>query len=73
VHLRSHRRSEGNCAGNLQLWKTSIVTGSFVWNYIAAAAGGLGQPALDHDLGGAKELAEERGMPTHTIILGSSG
>jgi hypothetical protein len=27
---------------------------------VAAAAGGLGQPALDHDAGGAKELAEER-------------
>src|SRR6516162_5089850 len=37
---------------------------------VAAAAGGLGQPALDHDLGGAKELAEERGLPTHTLILG---
>ena len=40
---------------------------------VAAAAGGLGQPALDHDTGGVKELAEERGMPTHTIILGISG
>jgi hypothetical protein len=37
---------------------------------VAAAAGGLGQPALDHDTGGAKELAEERGLPTHIIILG---
>jgi len=37
---------------------------------VAAAAGGLGQPALDHDTGGVKELAEERGLPTHTIILG---
>ena len=40
---------------------------------VAAAAGGLGQPALDHDRGGVKELAEERGLPTHTIILGISG
>src|SRR5215475_8813144 len=27
--------------------------------WVAAAAGGLGQPALDHDAGGVKELAEE--------------
>jgi len=40
---------------------------------VAAAAGGLGQPALDHDMGGVKELAEERGLPTHKLILGISG
>jgi hypothetical protein len=40
---------------------------------VAAAAGGLGQPALDHDTGGVKELAEERGLPTHKIILGILG
>src|SRR6516162_843630 len=40
---------------------------------VAAAAGGLGQPALDHDLGGAKELAEERLLPNHIIILGIQG
>jgi hypothetical protein len=40
---------------------------------VAAATGGLGQPALDHDTGGVKELAEERGLPTHTIILGFPG
>jgi len=38
---------------------------------VAAAAGGLGQPALDHDAGGVKELAEERFLPTHTIMLGN--
>src|SRR5215469_4777350 len=37
---------------------------------VAAAAGGLGQPALDHDTGGAKELAEESCLPTHIIMLG---
>jgi hypothetical protein len=38
---------------------------------VAAAAGGLGQPALDHGTGGAKELAEERGfLPNHIITLG---
>ena len=37
---------------------------------VAAAAGGLGQPALDHDLGGAKELAEDCFLPTHIIMLG---
>src|SRR5215470_7371756 len=37
---------------------------------VAAAAGGLGQPALDHDPGGVKELAEERCLPNHIIILG---
>src|SRR6516225_3424220 len=38
---------------------------------VAAAAGGLGQPALDHDLGGAKELAEECLLPNHVIMLGT--
>jgi hypothetical protein len=37
---------------------------------VAATAGGFGQPALDHDAGGAKELAEERFLPNHIIILG---
>jgi hypothetical protein len=37
---------------------------------IAATAGGLGQAALDHDPGGAKELAEERLLPNHIIMLG---
>jgi hypothetical protein len=40
---------------------------------VAAAAGGLGQPALDHDLGGAKELAEECFLPNHIIMLGNRG
>jgi hypothetical protein len=40
---------------------------------VAATAGGLGQPALDHDAGGAKELAEERFLPNHIIMLGISG
>ena len=39
---------------------------------IAAAAGGLGQPALDHDAGGVKEFAKEHGLPTHIIMLGIS-
>jgi hypothetical protein len=38
---------------------------------VAAAAGGLGQPALDHDPRGAKEFAEEF-MPNHIIIVGIS-
>jgi hypothetical protein len=38
---------------------------------VAAATGGLGQPALDHDTGGVKELAEERFLPNHIIILGN--
>jgi len=38
---------------------------------VAAAASGLGQPALDHDKGGAEELAEERFLPTHIIMLGN--
>jgi len=37
---------------------------------VAAAAGGLGQPALDHDPGGVKELSEKRCLPNHIIILG---
>jgi hypothetical protein len=37
---------------------------------VAAAAGGLGEPALDHDTGGGKEVAEERLLPTHIIMLG---
>jgi hypothetical protein len=40
---------------------------------VAAAAGGLGQPALDHDTGGVKEVAEERFLPTHIIMLGILG
>jgi len=40
---------------------------------VAAAAGGLGEPALDHDTGGAKEVAEERLLPNHIIILGIQG
>jgi hypothetical protein len=36
---------------------------------VAAAAGGLGEPALDHDPGGVKELAEERFLPNHIIML----
>ena len=40
---------------------------------VAAAAGGLGQPALDHDAGGVKEFAEEYNLPTHKIILGIPG
>jgi hypothetical protein len=39
---------------------------------VAAAAGGLGQPALDHNVGGTKELAEENCLPTHIIMLGIS-
>jgi len=39
---------------------------------VAAAAGGLGQPALDHDLGGVKELSEKRCLPNHIIILGTA-
>src|SRR6516165_10695114 len=38
---------------------------------VAATAGGLGEPALHHDTGGAKEFAEERFMPNHIIILGN--
>src|SRR6516225_4523521 len=38
---------------------------------VTAAAGGFGQPALDHDAGGAKELAEERFLPNHIIMLGN--
>jgi len=38
---------------------------------VAAAAGGLGQPTLDHDAGGAEELAEEHFLPTHIIMLGN--
>ena len=38
--------------------------------WVAAAAGGLGQSALDHDLGGAKKLAEECLLPNHIIMLG---
>ena len=40
---------------------------------VAAAAGGLGEPALDHGTGGVKELAEEHFMPNHIIILGNLG
>jgi hypothetical protein len=40
---------------------------------VAAAAGGLGQPALDHDAGGVNEFAEEHGLPNHEIILGIPG
>jgi hypothetical protein len=40
---------------------------------VAAAAGGLGEPALDHDTGGVKELAEEHFLPNHIIILGNLG
>ena len=40
---------------------------------VAAAAGGLGEPALDHDTRGAKEVAEERLLPNHIIILGIQG
>ena len=40
---------------------------------VAAAAGGLGQPALDHDTGGLSELAEEHFLPNHVIILGNLG
>src|ERR1700756_5076263 len=36
---------------------------------VAATAGGLGEPALDHDAGGAKEFAEEL-LPNHIIIVG---
>jgi hypothetical protein len=38
---------------------------------VAAAAGGLGQPALDHDPGSAKKLAEEFVLPNHIIMLGN--
>src|SRR6516165_508114 len=38
---------------------------------VAAAAGGLGQPALDHDAGGAEEFAQEHFLPTHIIMLGN--
>jgi hypothetical protein len=38
---------------------------------VAAAAGGLGEPALDHDTGGVKELAKERSLPNHVIMLGN--
>jgi hypothetical protein len=38
---------------------------------VAAAAGGLRQPALDHDPGGAKEFAEECLLPNHIIMLGT--
>jgi hypothetical protein len=40
---------------------------------VTAAAGGLGQPALDHDPGGAQEFVEERFLPNHIIILGIRG
>src|SRR5215467_12774524 len=40
---------------------------------VAAAAGGLGEPALDHGTGGAKEFAEEHSLPNHIIILGNLG
>jgi hypothetical protein len=40
---------------------------------VAAAAGGLGEPALDHGTGGAKEFAEEHRLPNHIIILGNLG
>jgi len=40
---------------------------------VAAAAGGLGEPALDHGTGGAKEFAEEHFLPNHIIILGNLG
>jgi hypothetical protein len=36
---------------------------------VAATAGGFGEPALDHDPGGAKEFAEEL-CPNHIIIVG---
>ena len=39
---------------------------------IAATSGGLRQPALDHDAGGVKELAEECALPTHILMLGIS-
>jgi hypothetical protein len=38
---------------------------------VAATAGGPGQPALDHNPGGAKELGEERFLPNHIVILGN--
>ena len=38
---------------------------------VAATAGGPGQPALNHDPGGAKELGEERFLPNHIVILGN--
>jgi len=40
---------------------------------VAAAAGGLGEPALDHGTGGTKEFAEEHFLPNHIIILGNLG
>jgi|SRR6516162_3331100 len=40
---------------------------------VAAAAGGLGEPALDHGTGGTKEFAEEHFLPNHIIILGNIG
>jgi hypothetical protein len=36
---------------------------------VAATAGGLGEPALHHYPGGAKEFAEKRFVPNHTIML----
>jgi hypothetical protein len=39
---------------------------------VAATAGGFGEPALDHDPGGAKEFAEEF-LPNHIIIVGILG
>src|SRR5215472_6697939 len=39
---------------------------------VAATAGGFGEPALDHDPGGAKEFAKEF-LPNHIIIVGISG
>ena len=38
---------------------------------VAAATGGFRQSALDHDLGSAKELAEECFLPNHIIMLGT--
>jgi hypothetical protein len=35
---------------------------------VATAAGGFGEPALDHDTGGAQEVAEEP-VPNHVIIV----
>ena len=40
---------------------------------VTAAAGRLGEPALDHCTGGVKELAEEHFLPNHIIILGYLG
>jgi len=39
---------------------------------VAATAGGFGEPALDHDPGGAKEFADEF-LPNHIIIVGIWG